>query len=72
MDAITLSILRLVDGASLAVGSGAAAIAIAVAANLVGKAALVYIAGNRALGHRTAIAFLPALAALLAGAAFSA
>lgn len=72
VDAITLSILRLVDSASLAAGPAAAAIAIAVAANLVAKTGLVYVAGTRPLGHRTAMGFLLPLAALLTGAILSA
>ncbi len=67
VDAITLSMLRLSTTGSLAASHAAAAIAVAVAANLVAKTGFVYASGGPALGHRTVLAFLLPLAALAAG-----
>ncbi len=67
VDAITLSVLRLSTTGSLDPANAAAAIAVAVAANLVAKAGFVYASGGRSLGNRTALAFLLPLAALVAG-----
>ncbi|MCS7100642.1 MAG: DUF4010 domain-containing protein [Burkholderiaceae bacterium] len=66
VDAITLSSLQLYHGGALAAAGAATAIAIAVAANLLLKAALVFVAGDAAIGWRVARAFALPLAVLAA------
>lgn len=68
VDAITLSLLRLFTTHEAAAPVAASAIALAVAANLLLKAALAWVAGGRALGLRTAAGFIAPLLALAAGA----
>jgi uncharacterized membrane protein (DUF4010 family) len=68
VDAITLSLLRLLEVGTLTAPTAAAAIAIAVGANLVMKAGLVAVAGGRSVGARAALGFLLPFAALAIGA----
>jgi len=67
VDAITLSVLRMASTDTLSPATAAGAIALAVAANLVTKTVLVYVAGGRSLGNRTALGFLPSFVALAIG-----
>lgn len=68
IDAITLSTSELVAGGRLEAPLAVRALVVAAAANLVFKAALAAVLGNRRLALRIFAAFLPALAALAAGA----
>lgn len=68
VDAITISSLQLFNGGALAATAAATAIGIAVGANLILKAVLVFIAGDAAIAVRTARAFAAPLAALVLAA----
>lgn len=68
VDAITLSSLRLLDTGALTPASATIAIAVAVGANLLFKAALVIGVGGTGLGRAAAAAFAPILLGLAAGA----
>jgi uncharacterized membrane protein (DUF4010 family) len=68
VDAITLSMARLQATGSLSQDGTLAAIALAVAANLLMKTAIVFVAGGREMGIRTAVGFLLPFAALVVGA----
>jgi uncharacterized membrane protein (DUF4010 family) len=68
VDAITISSLQLFNGGALAAEAAATAIGIAVAANLILKAALVFVAGDATIGARAARAFALPLAALVIAA----
>jgi uncharacterized membrane protein (DUF4010 family) len=67
VDAITLSLARLAEQGNIAVDAAATAIALAVSANLLFKAALSVAVGGRTLGRSALIAFALPLAGLWAG-----
>lgn len=69
VDAITLSSLQLFNQAALGVRPAATAITLAVGANLVLKAALVWIAGGAAIGRAVSFGFAGPLLGLGAGMA---
>ncbi|MCA3217289.1 MAG: MgtC/SapB family protein [Burkholderiales bacterium] len=68
VDAITLTALQLFNSGSIDRAAAASGIALAVGANVLLKAGLVWAVGGRALGQRTLLAFLPTLLALAGGA----
>jgi uncharacterized membrane protein (DUF4010 family) len=71
VDAITLTALHLHNSAAIGGSTAATGIALAVGANLLLKAALVWVVGGSLLGARAALAFLPSLLGLAAGAALA-
>ncbi|MFN9212419.1 MAG: DUF4010 domain-containing protein, partial [Betaproteobacteria bacterium] len=69
VDAITLSLLRLVNTGELAPGVATTALALAIGSNLLLKTVLIFAVGGRRAGMATAAAFAAPLAGLAGGVA---
>jgi uncharacterized membrane protein (DUF4010 family) len=70
VDAIALSVLQLFNAQALPGHAAGIAIGLAAAANLLLKAALVFVAGGASIGRATALSFAPPLLGLIAGMAW--
>ncbi len=70
VDAITLSSFRLLGDMRITAGGAVTTIVLALCANIVVKATIVFVAGGMSLGRRCLVGFLATGAALLAAAAF--